>query len=79
MMHCASCFQRGSLFQSTGVSRENVHKLTEIVGEMLCDACYINICSILDGYGVTKLWGLEFQEVRVSCFVAITGVRVAAS
>jgi len=79
MMHCVSCLQRRSLFEITGVSCEIVHKLTEIVGEMLYDACYINICSISDGYRVTKLWGLEFQEVKVSCFVAITGVCVAVS
>lgn len=47
----------------------------EIVDEfMLNDACYINIFAILDGYRLTKLWGLEFQEVKVSCFVAITSV-----
>ena len=59
----------------TGVSRENVHKLMELVDEfMLNDACYINVCRILDDYRLTNLWGLEFQEVKVSCFVAITRI-----
>jgi hypothetical protein len=79
LMHCASCFQRWSLFQSTGVSSEKVHKLDELVVEMLNDACYINVCLILDGYRVTKFWGIEFQEVKVSCFVAVTSVCVSIS
>ena len=76
---CASFFQRRPLFQSTGVSCENVHKFMEIVGEIMHDACYIHICSILDGYRMTKLWGLELQEGKVSCFVTVTGVCVAVS
>ena len=65
-MHCASYFQSRSVFKNTvvttGVSWENVHKLMEIVDEfMLNDACYINMCPILDGYRLTKLWGHEFQ------------------
>jgi hypothetical protein len=80
--HCALCFQSHSVFKNTvvtrGVSWENVHKLLEIVDEfMLNDACYINIFAILDGYRLTKLWGLEFQEVKVSSFVAITSVCVS--
>jgi len=51
----------------------------EIVGEIMHDACYIHICSILDGYRMTKLWGLELQEGKVSCFVTVTGVCVAVS
>jgi hypothetical protein len=58
---------------------ENVHKLAEIVDEMLNDFCYINICPILDGYRVMKLWGIEFQEVKVFCFVAVTSVCVSIS
>ena len=78
-MHRASCFQRRSLFQSTGVSCENVHKLMETVDGMLNDACYLNNCPILGGYRVTEVWGLEFQEVKLSCFVAVTSVCVSIS
>jgi hypothetical protein len=72
-MRCASCIQIRSVFKSTvvttGVSWENVNTLTEIVVELMVnDTCYSNICPILDGYRVTMLRVLEFQEVKVSCF-----------
>lgn len=53
---------------TTGLSWEEVHKLKEIIGELILNkACYINTCLDLDGYRVTKLCVLDFKKVEISC------------